>query len=182
VTTLFCDIRGSSQLAEQLAPQELVAALNEHFTAMTQIIFDRQGTLDKYIGDEIMAIFGAPIATGDEAFRAVDTALQIQALNRDLNTLRKSEGRPLIQVGIGIETGDVIAGYIGSPMRMDFTVVGDRVNIAKRLCDLAGPGQVVAGYETWEEIKDRFTGRPIGTVLLKGKERPVTAYEILAPK
>ena len=182
VTTLFCDIRGSSQLAEQLAPQELVAALNEHFTAMTQIIFDRQGTLDKYIGDEIMAIFGAPIATGDEAFRAVDTALQIQALNRELNTLRKSEGRPLIQVGIGIETGDVIAGYIGSPMRMDFTVVGDRVNIAKRLCDLAGPGQVVAGYETWEEIKDRFSGRPIGTVLLKGKERPVTAYEILAPK
>lgn len=182
VTTLFCDIRGSSQLAEQLAPQELVAALNEHFTAMTQIIFDRQGTLDKYIGDEIMVVFGAPIAIGDEAGRAVLTALEIQARNRELNLLRAQEGRPQIHVGIGIETGEAIAGYIGSPMRMDFTVVGDRVNIAKRLCDLAGPGQVVAGSETWEEIKDRFNGRPIGTVLLKGKERPVTAYEIISPK
>ena len=85
-------------------------------------------------------------------------------------------------MGIGIETGEVIAGYIGSPMRMDFTVVGDRVNTAKRFCDMAGPGKVVAGQHTWEAIRDRVISRPIGTVMLKGKEQAVGAHEIIALK
>lgn len=182
VTTLFCDIRGSSKIAERLTPHQLVELLNEHFTAMTEIIFSFNGTLDKYIGDEIMAVFGAPIPSGDDAFSAVCAALEIQKRNLDLNLARMREARPEIQLGIGIETGEVIAGCVGSPMRMEFTVVGDRVNTAKRLCDMAMSGMVVAGHDTWEEVKERVNGTPIGTVMLRGKDQPVHAYKILSVK
>lgn len=182
VTTLFCDIRGSSQIAEQLAPQELVTLLNEHFTAMTEILFAYEGTLDKYIGDEIMAIFGAPISAGNEEYRAVCAALEMQERCRELNALRRSENRPQLHVGIGIESGEVIAGYIGSPKRMDFTVVGDRVNIAKRFCDMAGPGKVVVGDYTWNAIKHLAEGMPMGNLTLKGKQQTVAAHEVLSLK
>ncbi len=180
VTTLFCDIRGSSKLAEQLSPAELVRTLNEHFTAMTEIVFQHQGTLDKYIGDEIMVLFGAPLALEDAPYQAVLTAMAIQQKNQELNHKRSEQGLPHLQLGIGIETGEVIAGYIGSPMRMDFTVVGDRINTAKRLCDMAGPGMIVVGMDTWQSLADRVRGNPLGTLLLKGKDRPVYAYEIVA--
>lgn len=178
VTTMFCDIRGSSQLAEKLSPQELLLLLNEHFTAMTEIIFAWNGTLDKYIGDEIMAVFGAPIATGDDAYSAVCAALDILKRNEELNVLRISEGKPAFQLGIGIETGEVIAGFIGSPKRMEYTVVGDRVNSAKRLCDMANPGTVVVGSETWAELKGRVRGSPIGTFKVKNREQFIVAYEV----
>lgn len=182
VTTMFCDIRGSSKIAESSTPQELVGLLNEHFTAMTEIIFAHQGTLDKYIGDELMAVFGAPIGAPDDSLRAVRAALAIQQKNAELNTYRSGEGRVPFDVGIGIETGDVIAGYVGSPQRMEFTVVGDRVNIAKRFCDMAGAGKVVVGQETWSEIKDHVVTIPIGSVMLKGKAQPVEAHEVVALK
>jgi len=179
VAAMFCDIRGSSKLAEQLSPQELVASLNEHFTAMTELIFSHQGTLDKYIGDEIMAVFGAPLSSGDDAFQAVKAAIAIQKKNEELNTQRREAGRHEMHVGIGIETGEVIAGYMGSPMRMEFTVVGDRVNTAKRFCDMAAAGSVVIGENTYNAVKLRVNARPTGTMKLKGKELPVHAYEVL---
>ncbi len=180
VTTMFCDIRGFSKLAEYFSPQELVHLLNEHFTAITEIIFEWHGTLDKYIGDEIMAIFGAPLATEDDAYAAVCAGLNILKRNEELNTLRVMEGKPAFQIGIGIETGEVIAGFIGSPKRMEYTVVGDRVNTAKRLCDMANPGTVVVGSETWAELKGKVKGTPIGTFKVKGKEQHIVAYEITA--
>jgi len=179
VTTLFCDIRGFSKIAEKIAPQDLIALLNEHFTAMTEIIFSHQGTLDKYAGDEIMAIFGAPLAPGDEAYLAVCAALAIQRKNEELNARRIRENRPEVHVGIGIDTGEVIAGYIGSPMRMEYTVVGDHVNTASRFCSMASAGTVVIGNNTCMEIEDRVETRPIGTVMLKGKEQAVNAHEVL---
>jgi len=179
VTTMFCDIRGSSMLAEKLAPQQLVNLLNEHFTAMTEIIFKFQGTLDKYIGDEIMAVFGAPLAHGGEALRAVSAAMAIQKKAAELNQVRRQEGRPELEVGIGVDTGEAIAGYIGSPIRMEFTVVGDRVNTAKRFCDMAAGGSVVVGDTTWDLIRDHFRSKPIGTVMLKGKAEAVRAHEII---
>jgi adenylate cyclase len=182
VTTLFCDIRGSTHIAEQLSPQELVALLNEHFTAMTEIVFAYGGTLDKYIGDEIMAIFGTPLPTGDEEFRAVCTAVEMQHCNARLNAVRQSEGRPPLHIGIGVDVGDVIAGFIGSPRRMDFTVIGDKVNTAKRFCDMAGPGKVVVGEEVWLKIQDRAQANPLGAVSLKGKQQAVESYEILSVK
>lgn len=182
VTTLFCDIRGSSKLAEQLTPQELVSLLNEHFTAMTEIVFQYGGMLDKYIGDELMAVFGVPIAGEDDPFSAVCAAMDILKRNQELNILRAREVRPELQVGIGIDTGEVIAGYIGSPMRLEFTVIGDRVNTAKRFCDLAGPAEVVVGEKTWMAVRGLVTANPIGTIMLKGKEKPVQAHKILGLK
>jgi adenylate cyclase len=182
VTTLFCDIRGFTQIAERLPPRVMVDILNEHFSAMTEIIFEFIGTLDKYIGDEIMAVFGAPLSAPDDALRAVQSALAIQAKNVQLNATRAQEGRPQLQIGIGINTGEVIAGYIGSPMRMEFTVVGDHVNVARRLCDLAKPGQVVAGGSTYQVVKDKVAARAIGNIVLEGKANPVDVYEIWAMK
>ncbi len=182
VTTMFCDIRGFTKIAEQVPPRVMVDILNEHFSAMTEIVFQAKGTLDKYIGDEIMAVFGAPLSAEDDALRAIKAALEIQAKNAELNVQRAHEGRPVLHLGIGINTGEVIAGYIGSPMRMEFTVVGDYVNVARRLCDLAKPGQVVAGGPTYEAIKERVDARGIGNVMLEGKAIPVDAYEIWCMK
>jgi len=178
VTTMFCDIRTFTQIAEQTAPADLVDLLNEHFTAMTQIIFEYQGTLDKFIGDEVMALFGAPFDAPDDALRAVKAALAMQAATEELNPRRRDEQRPELNIGIGIDTGEVIAGYIGAPERMEFSVVGDRVNTARRLCSLAEPSQIVVGDATYQLVKDHVNARPIGTVILRGKQTPVHAYEI----
>lgn len=182
VTTMFCDIRGFSLIAERTTPDQLVSLLNEHFTAMTEIIFRYHGTLDKYIGDEIMAVFGAPLANEDDARRAVCAALAMQEMNATLNLVRAAEGRPTFDVGIGVDTGEVVAGYVGSPDRMEFTVVGDRVNTARRLCSLAGPRQVVVGESTFQLVQKGVEARTIGTVMLKGKEMPVHAFEIVRVK
>lgn len=179
VTTLFCDIRGSSEIAEQMDPQSLIRLLNEHFTEMTEVLFAHEGTLDKYIGDEIMAVFGAPISVGEESYRAVCAAMEMLKRNEALNAIRSAERRPVLHLGIGIDSGEVVAGYIGSPKRMEFTVVGDRVNTAKRFCDMAKPGQIVMGQETWEAVKDRVDAGPMGTLILKGKQRAVRAYEVI---
>ncbi len=178
VTSMFCDIRGFTPMTEQMGASELVDLLNEHFTAMTEIIFDLKGTLDKYIGDEIMAVFGSPISQEDDAARAVKASLQIQARNDELNILRAKEGRPQLQLGIGMDTGEVIAGYIGSPMRMEFTVIGDHVNTGRRLCDLAEGGQVVISDATYQYVQHDVDSTPIGTVTLKGKKIPVDAYVV----
>jgi len=182
VTALFCDIRGFTPIAERMAPTQTVEMLNEHFTAMTDIVFEFEGTLDKYIGDEIMAVFGAPLSSANDAEKAVRAAIAIQSRNAELNKQRTEERRALFELGIGINTGDVIAGYIGSPMRMEFTVVGDSVNTARRLCDVAKAGQVVVGGATYAMVKERVEARPIGDMVLEGKATPVAAYEVLAMK
>ncbi len=182
VTTLFCDIRGFTPIAERIPARLMVDLLNEHFTAMTEIIFAYKGTLDKYIGDEIMAVFGAPLSAEDDAERAVRAAIEIQQRNIEINAQRTHDGRPAFHLGIGINTGEVIAGYIGSPMRMEFTVVGDHVNTARRLCDLAKPGQIVGGGSTYQLVQDCVEARAIGSVILEGKANPVDAYELCAMK
>ncbi len=179
VTTMFCDVRGFTPIAERLAPFELVMMLNSHFTAMTEIIFAHAGTLDKFIGDEIMAVFGAPIGAPDDAERCVRAALAMQRKNEAFNASRKNAGQPTFDIGIGINTGEAIAGYVGSPDRMEFTVVGDAVNVARRFCSIAGPGQVVVGESTYAIIKDRVEARPTGSVMLKGTSAPKHGFEIL---
>jgi len=181
-TAMFCDIRGFTPISERLEPRQLVDMLNEHFTAMTEIVFQHNGTLDKYIGDELMAVFGSPLSAADDAERCVRAALAIQAKNAELNIEREKTGRPVLHLGIGVNTGEVIAGYIGSPMRMEFTVVGDHVNTARRLCDLAQKGQVVVGGPTYECIKEKADAHEIGNVVLEGKAIRVDAYEIRAMK
>jgi adenylate cyclase len=182
VTSMFCDVRGFTPIAERLGAQELVGMLNEHFTAMTEIVFANRGTLDKFIGDEIMAVFGSPLTGEDDPARCAKTAVEIQAKNAELNAKRAEKGLPLFELGIGIATGDVIAGYVGSPQRMEFTVVGDRVNTARRLCAVAEPGETVCDETTYESIQDMFVTHPHGTRTLKGKEEMIRCYQVLGLK
>ena len=182
VTTMFCDIRGFTPLAERLEPDVLIDTLNQHFTALTEIIFRFEGTLDKYIGDEIMAVFGSPLSKPDDAERAVRAALAMQAKNAELNVERLAQGRPELGLGIGISTGEVLAGCMGSPDRMEFTVVGDKVNTASRLCGQAVAHQIVTGEATYQHVKDLVVAEEMGLISLRGKEAPVTAYHIVRLK
>ena len=182
VTTMFADVRGFTQIGEMISAQELVGLLNEHFTAMTEIVFQYEGTLDKYNGDEVMALFGAPLSASDDAQRSIKAAVAMQARNAELNLDREADGRPTFEIGIGIASGEVIAGYIGSPDRLDFTVMGDRVNTASRFCSVAGPGQIVTGETTYELVKDIAECRAMGTPELKNKKIAVQAFEIVGLK
>lgn len=180
VTTMFCDIRSFTPMAERMRPTDLVDLLNEHFTAMTEIVFQHDGTLDKYNGDEVMALFGTPISGENDALHAVQAAVKMQAKNIELNVIRKANGVETFEMGIGINTGEVIAGYIGSPDRLDFTVLGNHVNVAARLCSEAKGGQVLAGESTYEVVKDLVGARSIGTPNLKGVSGAVQAYEVVS--
>ena len=179
VTILYCDIRGFTPLSEGLTPVALGGLLNNHFTAMTEVVFRYQGTLDKYIGDELMALFGAPFTVGNDTEQAVRAAVDMQHLNARLNERRKAEGYPPFEIGIGINTGEVFSGYIGSPDRMDFTVIGDHVNVASRLCSVARGGQILIGAPTHELIKESFDSKSIGMTTLKGKSDQTEAFEIV---
>lgn len=179
VTILFADIRGFTPLSEGLAPDRLVDLLNEHFSAMTEILFEHKGTLDKYIGDSVMALFGAPLVGDNDALMAVRAGLAMQQRNEALNIERARRGLPTFQLGVGINSGDVFTGYIGSPKRMDFTVIGDHVNIASRLCSVAAGGKVIVGEPTYQAVKDLVDVRSAGTPVLKGKTEQVNAYEIV---
>lgn len=182
VTTMFCDIRGFTSISESITAKMLIDLLNDHFTAMTNIVFEYGGTLDKYNGDEVMALFGAPFNAEDDALRAVKAALAMKQKNLEMNELRKLENQPTFDIGIGIATGEVIAGYIGSPERMDFTVIGDRVNTASRLCSIARAGQIVIADTTYQLVKDHVHLASIGPQALKNKAKPVDAYEVLGLK
>ena len=182
VTTLFCDIRSFTPLAEKLPPQELVELLNEHFTAMTEIVFRYNGTLDKFVGDEVMALFGAPFAAGNDPEQAIRAAVAMQERNAELNRRRVTNRKPELHLGIGIDTGDVVAGLIGSLERMDFTVLGDHVNTANRLCSVARGGEIIVGRATYDAVRTFFEAESIGTPVLKGKAVSVEAFRILGAK
>ncbi len=178
---LFSDIRGFTSLSESLDPQTVVALLNEYFTAMTEIIFNFEGTLDKYIGDAIMAVFGSPYSREDDHMRAVKAAVNMQIKLQELNKKWLSEGRATFEMGIGVGTGEVIAGNIGSLQRMEYTVIGDTVNTASRLCSVAGPRQVVLHPETARLVNSELTLRSLGPVALKGKSEKLEIFEVVYP-
>lgn len=179
-TILFSDIRGFTPISERLEAQEVVFLLNEYFSAMTEIVFKFEGTLDKYMGDAIMAVFGAPLSHPDDPERSVRTALEMQRILKDFMKAKPEYLR--FGVGIGINTGKVIAGNIGSLRRMDYTVISDAVNVAARLQAMSEGGQVLIGKDTYEYIKDKFQTRSIGSVTVKGKKKSVEVYEVLGPK
>jgi len=176
-TVLFSDIKGFTSLSEKLSPTEVATLLNEFFTEMTDIIFEYGGTLDKYIGDAIMALFGAPFAHEDDAVRAVRAALKMQRLLKD--RLADDSMMSRLAIRIGINTGIVVAGNIGSPRRMDYTVIGDAVNVAQRLESIAKPGQILIGGSTYNLVKDHFILNEIGRQRVKGKDVEVAVYEVL---
>jgi adenylate cyclase len=178
-TILFADIRGFTRLSERLAPQQIVELLNEFFSEMTDLIFEHSGTLDKYLGDGIMALFGAPWPKPDDAPRAVKTAGEMQRALAGLNRQWQARGQEPLQMGLGINTGQVTAGNIGCSKRMDYTVIGDAVNLASRLCANAAGGQILISESTFGEINGCFPARRLEAIRVKGKTAPVEIYEIL---
>ncbi len=177
-TILFTDIRSFTPMAERMDPHKVVELLNEYFTEMTDLIFENGGTLDKYLGDGILAIFGAPLARPDDAGRSVKTAIEMQRALVRLNAQWQARGQEPLRVGVGINTGAVTAGNIGSTKRMDYTVIGDAVNVAARLCAKAAGGQILVSGPTYAALGDGLPARKLKPILVKGKETPVEVYEI----
>jgi adenylate cyclase len=181
VTVMFADIRGFTTMSEAMEPGRVVEILNEYFTRVTDVIFDNGGTLDKYIGDAVMAVFGAPISKGNDAAAAVNSAMQIQRLLIELNRDAAAREWPELRVGIGINTGNAIAGNIGSPRRLDYTVVGDAVNTAQRLMTNAGGGQILISESTARKLGK--TGKTIDLERLpelkvKGRSEAVPVFRV----
>jgi adenylate cyclase len=178
VSVMFADIRGFTPMSENMGPEQVVEILNEYFTRVTDVIFDYGGTLDKYIGDAVMAVFGAPIAKGKDAAQCVNAAIQIQRLLIELNRDAAARQWPELRVGIGINTGIVTAGNIGSPRRIDYTVIGDTVNTASRLMSNAAGGQILISQSTADEIGDSFNLVRLPPLMLKGRSEPVQVFNV----
>lgn len=176
-TILFADIKGFTPLSERLRPAELAELLNWYFDLMTRVIFKHKGSVNKFIGDAIMAIFGAPISHGNDAEAAVTAALDMLTSLEDFNA--HLEERKRFQIRIGINTGVVIAGDIGARNRMEYTVIGDTVNTAQRLESICRPNAVTIGQRTFEHVRDKFKFRDLGPQTLKGKADAVHAYEVI---
>jgi len=179
VTVLFCDVRGFTPLAERLNPEEVVLLLNEFYNLMIETTFKYDGTLDKFLGDGVMCIFGAPIARPDHAIQAVRTAIDMQAGIAELSARFVREGRTPIAVGIGVSAGEVVAGTVGSEDRMEYTAIGDSVNLAARLESNAKPGQILISERTFEMVKDQISATAMGAIRVKGKEEEVGVYEVM---
>ena len=181
LSVLFSDIRGFTSLSEMLSPEELVPQLNEYLTHMTNVVFDHHGTLDKYIGDAIMAIFGAPLPQDDHPERACATALDMMDKLRALQEEWREQGKPVLEIGIGINTGVMMVGNMGSEGRFDYTVLGDNVNLASRLEGLTKMYgvRIIVSETTWDVAKERFIGRELDVVRVKGKQNPVAIYQVM---
>lgn len=185
VTILFCDIRSYTSLAEALDATEVVALLNQYFETMVEAIFDRKGTLDKFIGDALMAVFGAPLPLDeDHAWLAVLTALDMRDRLKVFNRALAATDRPPLRVGIGISSGEAIVGNIGSRRRMDYTAIGDTVNVSSRLealtkeygCD------IILSESTYERCADRVWARELDRVRVKGRSKPTRIYELIGER
>jgi adenylate cyclase len=181
MTVLFSDIRGFTSVSERGEPEEIVHTLNEYFTQMVELVFKHGGTLDKFVGDMVMALFGAPLEDKDHADHAVETALDMIVELRKLNQRWKAEGRPELDIGIGINTGPMIAGNIGSDLIMSYTVIGDAVNLGSRLESLNKQygTRIIISDSTREQLKRKYVLKPLGDVVVKGKTRPVAIFELL---
>ena len=178
VTVLFADIRGFTTMSEEMEPDRVVEILNEYFTRVTDVIFDNGGTLDKYIGDAVMAVFGAPISKGNDAAAAVNSAIQIQRLLVELNRDAAAREWPELRVGIGINTGNAIAGNIGSPRRLDYTVVGDTVNTAQRLMTNTAGGQILISESTARKMGKTFDLERLPELKVKGRSEAVPVFRV----
>jgi adenylate cyclase len=184
VSILFTDIRGFTSISEKMDPQNLVALLNEYFTEMVGIVMQENGVVDKYIGDAIMAVFGAPVPKPEDPVNAVRAAVRMRRGLDELNLGLRARGLPTLRTGIGIHTGLVVAGNIGSEVRMEYTVIGDAVNLASRLeTSTKELGvDVLISEQTYELTKHVIVARPVRALVVKGREQPVVAYEVLGLK
>jgi adenylate cyclase len=178
-TMLFADIRGFTSMSESTTPESIVELLNAYFEQMVEVIFRHEGTLDKFVGDGVMALFGAPIARPDDAERAVHAAWDMQRQLRRFNDVLREQNRVPLSIGIGINTGNVVAGFLGSTQILEYTVIGDAVNVGARLCELAKPDEVLISVDTWHRVRDHVEAERIAPTYVKGKTKPVEIYRVL---
>ncbi|MGB1883748.1 MAG: adenylate/guanylate cyclase domain-containing protein [Gammaproteobacteria bacterium] len=179
-TILFSDIKGFTTISERLGAQDTVSLLNEYFAEMVEIVFQHHGILDKYIGDAIMAVFGTPFSSAEDADNAIRVAIQMQQVLNAMNAKRQAEGLPAFEVRIGINSGDVVAGNIGSARRMDYTVIGDGVNTAARLESAnkqLGTDILISG-STKDLLQGDYILRELDLIRVKGRHAPVPVYEV----
>jgi adenylate cyclase len=183
LTVLYADLRGSTSLAERLEPELLVEFLNDYLGQMTEIVLAHKGTLDKFVGDEVMALFGAPLSQPDHALRAVRAGLKMQTRHQEnIKRWRRARGIEAPSIGIGIATGDLIVGEIGCEQRTDYTVIGRTANLGARICSVAQPGQVLISQATYDLIRDDVIIEAIPGQRFKGIDHPVTVYSVQAIK
>jgi len=178
-TVFNSDIRGFTAMSEGAQPESIVEMLNEYFEQMVETLFKYEGTLDKFMGDGIMALWGAPVVHPDDPLRAVNCALeQLEVLAR-FNQQRAGDGRPPLQIGIGIHSGPVVAGYIGSSKSLSYTVIGDTANTSARLCGIAQSGQILVSEQTLTRLGSKFRVSELAPAQLKGKEKPFRVFSVL---
>ena len=173
ITVLFADIRGFTSMSEKLAPEQVVSLLNRYLSKMTEAVFKHGGTLDKYVGDEIMATYNVPLDQEDHALAAVKTAIDMQKIAKKLGKCK---------YGIGINTGPAVVGNIGSERRLDYTVIGDSVNLGARLCSNCEGGHIMISESTYDLVKDKVRVKSLGSIKVKGKEQPIKVYDVLGLK
>ena len=178
ITILFADIRGFTRISEHAPPERIVSLLNRYFSAMTDIIFAHGGTLDKYLGDGLMALFGAPTTTPDDASNALNAAVAMQRRLLGINRELRDEGFPEIGVGMGLHTGEVIVGYIGSDRRSEYTAIGDTVNTSSRLESNAQGGEILLSDATAKAAHSRYKLKPREAITVKNREQPVMLWEV----
>jgi len=179
VSILFSDIRNFTRMTRKVPPEDIVAFLNDYyFTPMGEIAYRFNGTVDKHMGDGIMVVFGSPVSKADDAIRAVDAALVMQKTAAEINRNLNGNGLRL-KTGIGISTGKVFSGILGSLRRKEYTSIGLAVNIASRLQGMAEAGDVIISDETFRKISNRFRTEPLVAVTVKGMDRPITVHRVL---
>ncbi|PIE35644.1 hypothetical protein CSA56_03345 [candidate division KSB3 bacterium] len=178
VSILFSDIRGFTSMTERLDPTEVVSILNAYFSCMINVIYQHKGTLDKFLGDGMMCIFGAPIDQPDHAARAARTALAMKKALVAFNKQQLEQGKHTLEVGIGINSGDAVVGNVGSEKRLEYTAIGDNVNLAARLQAIAGGGQILISDSTYNAIKSQAIADLLPPVKVKGKIHEVQVYEL----
>ncbi|HEX5602510.1 MAG TPA: adenylate/guanylate cyclase domain-containing protein [Pyrinomonadaceae bacterium] len=178
ITILFADIRGFTRISEHAPPEKIVNLLNRYFSAMTEIIFAHGGTLDKYLGDGLMALFGAPTTTPDDASNALNAAVAMQRRQLGINRELHDEGFPEIGVGMGLHTGEVIVGYIGSDRRSEYTAIGDTVNTSSRLESNARGGEILISDATAQAAHSRYKLKPREPIMVKNRQQPVMLWEV----
>ena len=178
ITMLFSDIRGFTTMSDGRPAEDIVNTLNEYFEVMVDILFEHSGTLDKFVGDEIIGLFGAPIAIDDGPYKAVACGLGMLQALEEFNRTRAAENQPPIRIGIGINTGMVITGAIGSTRALQYTAIGDAMNVASRLCNFASAGEVIISEHTYKHVADRVIATALPPVKVKGKADELKVFRV----
>jgi len=178
ITVLFADIRSFTAIAEKMSAEDLVSMLNHFFTVMVDIVFKNNGMLDKFIGDQVMAVFGHISSDNSGPDDAVKAAVEMQHATKDLMKVRVKEDKETFGIGIGINTGKAIIGNVGSENRMDYTVIGDTVNVAARLQQMAKAGEIIIGEKTYQQTKGHFRVQKKIHVRIKNKTEPFICYKL----